>query len=501
MTISRREFAKVSASALLAMATIDVWSQTIRRRKEIRLLSATELTSYRAGVDAMKALARTNPFSWEYQRAVHGIPAAGTPSNPSADPADAPTYWRKCHHGTEFFFPWHRWELLYWEEICRQLCGDTKFTLPYWDYFANGFLPDALRAAPGGASNALHHARRNTGINDGSTQLNTGPGGSIVLAGFGETVYSPFRSQFEGNPHGAVHVAIGGDMGSVPTAALDPVFWLHHANIDRYWVEWLRQGGGRANPSGTWPGTAFQFQSTSGPKTPNAGQAETTEGLGYTYDKPPKPDWRRDILKWLKMLRYKPRFFERKPLPIPWPPKPRPGPDPIPWLTIAAIAGLDFTGYPSVVQIALDRDRIRDVQGALLDRKAEFALTLYGIKVNAKAAEAGFQFEIVAIPSLSEFAAQKLRTGAFVGDVNSFAVSAAMTHHHEHKDSSPLSLVVPLSSEARALLAKAISQDPALIFARRHPLADSKGRELDFEPDEVMFSAEQIRLEVRPYRK
>jgi hypothetical protein len=32
------------------------------------------------------------------------------------------------------------------------------------------------------------------------------------------------------------------------TAAQDPIFWLHHANIDRLWERWLQLGGGRANP-------------------------------------------------------------------------------------------------------------------------------------------------------------------------------------------------------------------------------------------------------------
>src|SRR5260370_4840391 len=33
------------------------------------------------------------------------------------------------------------------------------------------------------------------------------------------------------------------------TAALDPVFWLHPANIDRLWEVWLRRGPGHSNPT------------------------------------------------------------------------------------------------------------------------------------------------------------------------------------------------------------------------------------------------------------
>ena len=62
------------------------------------------------------------------------------------------------------------------------------------------------------------------------------------------------NGSLESLPHNVIHGAIGGvapggnpndwrDFGlmSMPmTAALDPIFWLHHANIDRLWSVWLR---------------------------------------------------------------------------------------------------------------------------------------------------------------------------------------------------------------------------------------------------------------------
>jgi tyrosinase len=36
---------------------------------------------------------------------------------------------------------------------------------------------------------------------------------------------------------------IGGDMGNIGVAAFDPIFWAHHAMIDRLWYLWqLRHG-------------------------------------------------------------------------------------------------------------------------------------------------------------------------------------------------------------------------------------------------------------------
>ncbi len=38
--------------------------------------------------------------------------------------------------------------------------------------------------------------------------------------------------------HGDVHIWVGGSMGEVPAAAFDPIFWSHHAMIDKLWDQW-----------------------------------------------------------------------------------------------------------------------------------------------------------------------------------------------------------------------------------------------------------------------
>ena len=43
-------------------------------------------------------------------------------------------------------------------------------------------------------------------------------------------------------PHNTIHTAIGGfggSMSNISTAAHDPIFWLHHCNIDRYFYNWM----------------------------------------------------------------------------------------------------------------------------------------------------------------------------------------------------------------------------------------------------------------------
>lgn len=64
--------------------------------------------------------------------------------------------------------------------------------------------------------------------------------------------------ELENVPHNQVHGGIGGWMGSVAGAARDPIFWLHHSNIDRLWSGWLSKDNN--NPDHTsWLDHQFTF--------------------------------------------------------------------------------------------------------------------------------------------------------------------------------------------------------------------------------------------------
>ena len=49
---------------------------------------------------------------------------------------------------------------------------------------------------------------------------------------FSEPAYNDFSTSLE-NIHNQIHVLVGGDMALVDRAAFDPIFWLHHCNVDR----------------------------------------------------------------------------------------------------------------------------------------------------------------------------------------------------------------------------------------------------------------------------
>src|SRR6185503_18384924 len=59
----------------------------------------------------------------------------------------------------------------------------------------------------------------------------------------GPTSFYPFSNNVNGTPHGVVHGAVGGNMTGFNFAGLDPIFWLHHCNIDRLWEAWMNAPG------------------------------------------------------------------------------------------------------------------------------------------------------------------------------------------------------------------------------------------------------------------
>ncbi len=73
-------------------------------------------------------------------------------------------------------------------------------------------------------------------------------------------------------------------MAGGATAARDPIFWLHHANVDRIWAEWQVNFPGRTPSESLWTDWPFNFFDTQGSittKTP--GQVADTQALNYVY--------------------------------------------------------------------------------------------------------------------------------------------------------------------------------------------------------------------------
>lgn len=273
-------------------------------RRNIASFSDADIALLRAAIQTMQSRPVSDPTSWLYQANIHGT--TESPLRPA---------WRTCQHGSYFFLSWHRMYLYYFERILRAATGDpnTTLTLPYWDYTSSApgarQIPLPLRQ-PANPSNPLWVSARSAVMNGGgslpASAVDTSlayayrnfcaPTGSGLSFG-GQQVAVPVHggfphSAFETTPHDAVHVQIGGWMGSFSTAARDPIFWLHHANIDRLWKRWLDQGGGRGHADvADWSNRTFTFFDETGTAVTLTGQQVLDTAailpMGYRYDDDP----------------------------------------------------------------------------------------------------------------------------------------------------------------------------------------------------------------------
>jgi hypothetical protein len=270
-------------------------------RQSIAALSAAQVASLRKGIQVMMSRPSSDPTSFAFQANIHGTyTAASTPEETLS--------WNNCEHGSYYFLSWHRMYLYFFDRILRAAAKDPELVLPYWNWTdsAQRTLPLPFRQ-PAAASNPLYIAApgRPQALNDGTANLGAGtvaysgafadthfdsPTGSG--ASFGGQIASPTQfnnphGEFESQPHDVVHVALGGLMTDPDTAAEDPIFWLHHANIDRMWNRWIAQGGGRSDAAdAAWRNTQFTFYDEAGHAVYLTGSEieETVSELNYRYD-------------------------------------------------------------------------------------------------------------------------------------------------------------------------------------------------------------------------
>ena len=119
--------------------------------------------------------------------------------------------------------------------------------------------------------------------------------GGVPDVGFGGTDRERRFGDVESTPHNYVHVDIAGLMESPATAGQDPIFWLHHANIDRLWEVWLAlpgsvrltdPGGGSALLVSQWQSAIFWFGLEQSPSTYTMDDVEdlSSATMGYEYE-------------------------------------------------------------------------------------------------------------------------------------------------------------------------------------------------------------------------
>lgn len=211
----------------------------LKVRQNIDSLSAQELSDFRRAVK--QAVALNDKRGFEYFASWHGVPLG----------------W--CQHHDPLFLPWHR-AYLYWLELALQ-SEVSGVTLPWWDWSKAGAIPAAYSSAQAdGAENVLAKAPVNpfdaTRKSGWPTETSRAPGEVPQTPGppyqqewanaMKATNYTDF-SQRIWAIHDTLHVWVGGTFAQLDFAAFDPLFFAHHANVDRAWRIWQAAHPG-ANP-------------------------------------------------------------------------------------------------------------------------------------------------------------------------------------------------------------------------------------------------------------
>lgn len=237
------------------------------RHSVLSPLASNDLATYAQAITLMKA--RSDFASWEEQAKIH----------------DA-----HCHHRTPYFLPWHRAYLHRFEEIVRMVTGEPQFALPYWPYAPSSQEEDSRRLPPPfrDPASVLFDPSRNAAVNSGAA-LSSGTCDPSAAMQYASLLQDPqgqgFSRALEVQPHNPVHVDINGNM-LTSFSPLDPIFWLHHAQIDRLWQRWTNDGGVNPGAGTGWGNTKMVgFSDTAGdPSEPRAGDLLDTSELGYVYD-------------------------------------------------------------------------------------------------------------------------------------------------------------------------------------------------------------------------
>lgn len=277
------------------------WAQGTRvRHNAYSTEGKAMLQKYKDAVARMMNTSVTpeqSPLAWTFQWYTHWCgPGKASELNriypsPSPQRTLADEMWNTCQaHGPgereDFFLPWHRMFVYYFEEIIREKSSDPSFTLPYWNYSnaAQGAIPPEFAVT----SSPLYRANRNPGVNTGAKI----PPSYVTLGALTQQTYSAngasqgFCATLDFGIHGNVHVWVGDstNMGSVPWAARDPIFWMHHCNIDRLWASWNRGNCKNPTQDSSWMDKQFVFADIHGTKVvATVKDFDDIAKLHYTY--------------------------------------------------------------------------------------------------------------------------------------------------------------------------------------------------------------------------
>ncbi|KAJ9070419.1 hypothetical protein DSO57_1008160 [Entomophthora muscae] len=234
-------------SLFIALVYCQARCRKIHDRVEIRDMQASDRLAY---FDAIKALAanRTQGQS-EYDRIVkiHVLNAHNV-------------------HKTPLFLAWHRHYLHHFQMKLFEL--NSSIVIPYWDTGMDSQKPEESEIFTqdyyGGTGNEiLDHCLANGQFTsmrvtvedqqpngtfrrcirrqfDGKTKISSFFSSDLISPIIRNNNFTEFTSQIEIGPHAPPHNNIGGQRGHMGrmSSPNDPIFWIHHANVDYWYAQW-----------------------------------------------------------------------------------------------------------------------------------------------------------------------------------------------------------------------------------------------------------------------
>lgn len=247
--------------------------RTFRYRRNIDCLSNNQLHDLREALQAMYELPPEGEHGFAKIAGLHWVPG------------------RYCKHGYPGFLTWHRAYMEVFENALR--CIKSNVTLPFWDWSSG-----PTTGVPGACSQPTYVNRSgdtvqnplysgplpdNTKTSRNSDIANTAFDAAATQAqsALGSEPFSTFQMMLN-SPHGLAHVLVGGDMGSASYAAYDPIFYLHHCNVDRLWAVWQK-----SHPESLSTNEAdlelVPFNKPYSTEMRTGSEFATTDMLGYRY--------------------------------------------------------------------------------------------------------------------------------------------------------------------------------------------------------------------------
>lgn len=409
----------------------------VRVRKSVFELDANEISRLKAAYAALLKLTRNNdPRSWYAQGAVHCWYCSG-----AVDGLNGMEI-----HGSWWFLAWHRAYLHFHERILGSLIEDPTFALPYWDWDSchddpkdmtgrNRFPGEVYGFPTDQTINPLSDTTRAAGPNDRIPTGVVGPtamkpilnaqsfadfGGSSDegLPVFASTGSAQQAGLLEAGPHGMVHLwttdpkSFSGlaNMGMLAAAGFDPVFFAHHANIDRLWSVWAGTQG-HANPSNDrWLNQQpfyFYDQAQTWTAILINQVVDSEKSLSYRYQAPHWPPGAAPLTEAAAQPSGPVRIAEVRPLSAPLasaptaatatPLPPRPVTLQIPIVQEAKqrVTALAAAATPSTLVLRIDGVQLRADRGAVV----QVFLNRPDVTGPAQGPEPGYLGNIVVVPS------------------------------------------------------------------------------------------------------